>query len=109
MVQIVIECRLPPPDLDQKKSSIGPTLDWTRRFGSRRRSHSTGSSTPASIVSMLSTTRSTTTRTGKDFLPKGLPIRDLSARLSTGYAKRFWKRKGQFLGETLYLNGGNPG
>jgi hypothetical protein len=42
----------------------------------------------------------------KGFLPKGLPLRDLAARLSTGYAKRFWKRKGQFLGETLYLNGG---
>lgn len=42
----------------------------------------------------------------KGFLPKGLPIRDLLERLSTGYAKRFWKQKDQFLGETLYLNGG---
>ena len=41
----------------------------------------------------------------KGFLPKGLPIGDLAARLSVGYAKRFWKRKGQFLGETIYPGG----
>jgi hypothetical protein len=41
----------------------------------------------------------------KGFLPKGLPIGELAARLSVGYAKRFWKRKGQFLGETIYPGG----
>lgn len=41
----------------------------------------------------------------KGFVPIDLPIRDVFARLSTGYAKRFWKQKGTFLGETLYLNG----
>lgn len=41
----------------------------------------------------------------KGFLPKGLPIGELAARLSVGYAKRFWKRKGEFLGETIYPGG----
>jgi hypothetical protein len=26
-------------------------------------------------------------------------------RLAAGYAKRFWKQRGQFLGETIYVNG----
>lgn len=41
----------------------------------------------------------------KGYLPKGLPLRDMAARLSTGYAKRFWNQRGRFLGETIYLNG----
>lgn len=42
----------------------------------------------------------------KGFLPKGLPIRDMFERLATGYAKRFWRQKERYLGETIYLNGG---
>jgi hypothetical protein len=41
----------------------------------------------------------------KGFFPKGLPVRATLERLSTGYAKRFWKKGGRFLGETIYLNG----
>jgi hypothetical protein len=41
----------------------------------------------------------------KGFLPRGLPVRDTLERLSTGYAKRFWKKGDKFLGETIYLNG----
>ena len=41
----------------------------------------------------------------KGFLPKGLPLGEMAARLATGYAKRFWKQKGQYLGETLYAEG----
>ena len=41
----------------------------------------------------------------KGFLPKGLPLDDVAARLSTGYAKRFWMQKGRCLGETQYLDG----
>ena len=43
----------------------------------------------------------------KGWLPKGtaLPLRDIFARLSTGYAKRFWKQGNRYLGETLYLDG----
>jgi hypothetical protein len=43
----------------------------------------------------------------KGWLPKGtkLPLRDIFARLATGYAKRFWKRGNRYLGETLYLDG----
>lgn len=41
----------------------------------------------------------------KGYLPKGLKLRDTAARLSTGYAKRFWAQKGMVLGETIYLNG----
>jgi hypothetical protein len=41
----------------------------------------------------------------KGFLPKGLPVRNTLERLSTGYAKRFWKKGGKFLGETIYVNG----
>jgi hypothetical protein len=41
----------------------------------------------------------------KGWLPQGLPIRDLLARLSTGYAKRFWKGRGKVLGETRYVEG----
>ena len=44
----------------------------------------------------------------KGWLPKGLtlPLRDIFARLATGYAKRFWKQGNRYLGETLYLDGG---
>jgi len=43
----------------------------------------------------------------KGWLPKEttLPIRDIFARLATGYAKRFWKQGQRYLGETLYLDG----
>src|SRR5688572_6212567 len=43
----------------------------------------------------------------KGWLPKGLtlPLRDIFARLATGYAKRFWKQRGRYLGETLYVDG----
>ena len=43
----------------------------------------------------------------KGWLPKetALPIRDIFARLATGYAKRFWKQGQRYLGETLYLDG----
>lgn len=41
----------------------------------------------------------------KGWLPRGLVLRDIFARLSTGYAKRFWKQGSRYLGETLYLDG----
>jgi hypothetical protein len=41
----------------------------------------------------------------KGFLPRGLPLRDLTAQFGVGYAKRFWLRKGRCLGETQYLDG----
>lgn len=41
----------------------------------------------------------------KGFLPKGLPLGEVAARLSTGYAKRFWMQKGRCLGETQYVEG----
>jgi hypothetical protein len=41
----------------------------------------------------------------KGFLPRGLPLGEMAARLATGYAKRFWKHKDQYLGETLYAEG----
>ena len=43
----------------------------------------------------------------KGWLPKetALPMRDIFARLGTGYAKRFWKQGQRYLGETLYLDG----
>src|SRR5688572_27369369 len=41
----------------------------------------------------------------KGWLPKGLALRDIFARLATGYAKRFWKQGNRYLGETLYLDG----
>jgi hypothetical protein len=41
----------------------------------------------------------------KGWLPKGLALRDIFARLSTGYAKRFWKQGNRYLGETLYVDG----
>ncbi|BCS30852.1 hypothetical protein TBR22_A00520 [Luteitalea sp. TBR-22] len=41
----------------------------------------------------------------KGFLPKGLPLDEVAARLSTGYAKRFWMQRARCLGETQYLDG----
>jgi hypothetical protein len=41
----------------------------------------------------------------KGWVPKDLPLDGIFSRLSTGYAKRFWKRGNRFLGETLYLSG----
>ena len=41
----------------------------------------------------------------KGFLPRGLPLGEAAARLSTGYAKRFWMQKGRCLGETQDLDG----
>ena len=43
----------------------------------------------------------------KGWLPKGLtlPLRDIFARLATGYAKRFWKQGNRYLGETIYVDG----
>lgn len=41
----------------------------------------------------------------KGWVPKDLPLDEVFARLSTGYAKRFWKQRNRGLGETLYLSG----
>lgn len=41
----------------------------------------------------------------KGYLPKGLPVGEMFSRLRTGYAKRFWKKGGRFLGETRYFEG----
>ena len=41
----------------------------------------------------------------KGWLPRGLVLRDIFTRLSTGYAKRFWRQGNRYLGETLYLDG----
>lgn len=41
----------------------------------------------------------------KGWLPRGLALRDIFTRLSTGYAKRFWKQGKRYLGETRYLDG----
>ena len=41
----------------------------------------------------------------KGWVGKGLPLRDIFARLATGYGKRFWKQGNRYLGETLYLDG----
>lgn len=41
----------------------------------------------------------------KGWLPRGLALRDIFSRLSTGYAKRFWRQGSRYLGETLYLDG----
>ena len=41
----------------------------------------------------------------KGWLPRGLALRDIFTRLSTGYAKRFWMQGNRYLGETLYLDG----
>jgi choline dehydrogenase-like flavoprotein len=44
----------------------------------------------------------------KGFLPKGLPLGELAARLFSGYYKRFWKEGDRYLGETRYLDGRVP-
>ncbi len=44
----------------------------------------------------------------KGFLPKGLPLGEMAARLFTGYYKRFWKDGDKYLGETRYLDGRIP-
>jgi hypothetical protein len=41
----------------------------------------------------------------KGWLPRDIAVRDIWDRLSQGYAKRFWKQRGKYLGETLYLQG----
>ena len=41
----------------------------------------------------------------KGWVPRGLILRDIFARLGTGYAKRFWKQGNRYLGETLYVDG----
>jgi hypothetical protein len=41
----------------------------------------------------------------KGWVPRDLALRDIFARLNTGYAKRFWKQGNRYLGETLYLDG----
>jgi hypothetical protein len=41
----------------------------------------------------------------KGWLPHDIAVRDIWDRLSQGYAKRFWKQRGKYLGETLYLQG----
>ena len=48
---------------------------------------------------------SSTTNTGRAGCPRGSPLRDIFARLATGYAKRFWKQGNRYLGETLYVDG----
>ena len=44
----------------------------------------------------------------KGFLPRGLPLGELAARLFTGYYKRFWKDGDRYVGETRYLDGRVP-
>jgi len=41
----------------------------------------------------------------KGWLPRGLPLRDISTRLAAGYGKRFWKQGKRYLAETVYLDG----
>ena len=41
----------------------------------------------------------------KGYLPHDVRVTDVLARLSTGYAKRFWRQRDKVLGETLYLSG----
>ncbi len=43
-------------------------------------------------------------RRWKGFLPRGLPLNEVAARLATGYAKRFWMQKGACRGETQYFD-----
>jgi cholesterol oxidase len=44
----------------------------------------------------------------KGYLPRGLPLNDLSARLNSGYFKRIWKEGEQWVGITGYLEGRLP-
>ena len=44
----------------------------------------------------------------KGFMPKGVPIGEMAARLFTGYYKRFWKEGDEYFGETRYLDGRVP-
>src|SRR6478735_3626379 len=41
----------------------------------------------------------------KGFMPKGLPASEATARLSLGFAKKLWKLKRGFGGETQYFGG----
>src|SRR5580765_7864525 len=41
----------------------------------------------------------------KGFMPKGLPASEATARLSLGFAKKLWKTKKGFGGETQYFGG----
>ena len=41
----------------------------------------------------------------KGWLPRGLPLRDITTRLAAGYGKRFWKQGKRYLAETIYLDG----
>jgi hypothetical protein len=41
----------------------------------------------------------------KGFMPKGLPATEATARLSLGFAKKLWKSKTGFGGETQYFGG----
>jgi hypothetical protein len=41
----------------------------------------------------------------KGFMPKGLPATEATARLSLGFAKKLWKTKSGFGGETQYFGG----
>ena len=41
----------------------------------------------------------------KGFMPKGLPATEATARLSLGFAKKLWKSKTGFEGETQYFGG----
>jgi hypothetical protein len=41
----------------------------------------------------------------KGFMPKGLPATEASARLTLGYAKKLWKARNGFGGETQYFGG----
>ena len=44
----------------------------------------------------------------KGFMPKGVPLGEMAARLFTGYHKRFWKEGDEYFGETWYLDGRVP-
>ena len=44
-------------------------------------------------------------RRWKGFMPKDLPVTEATARLSLGFAKKLWKQRARFAGETQYYGG----
>jgi hypothetical protein len=44
-------------------------------------------------------------RRWKGFMPKDLPVTDVTARLTLGFSKRLWKQKTRAVGETQYYGG----
>ncbi len=41
----------------------------------------------------------------KGWVPRGLDLRHIFARLATGDSQRFWKQGNRYLGETPYVDG----